>query len=96
MRYCEGYDYMPLLRLLHRASAMLPARSRTSLSPADSVKRTVGGGGPMTAASLNRLPLPARLAARLAVALSYPVENLSRLMLPSRLGTAALMVFEKT
>jgi hypothetical protein len=96
MRFGEGYDYMPFLRLLHRASAVLPARARTSLLATDSVKRPAGGRSPMTAASLNRLPSPLRLAARLAVALSYPVEHLSRWMLPSRLATAALMVFEKT
>jgi SAM-dependent methyltransferase len=96
MRHCEGYDYMPLLRLLHRASAMLPARDRTSHLATDSVKMRAGDGGPMTAASLNRLPAPVRLAARLGVALSYPVEHLSRAMLPSRIGTSALMVFEKT
>ncbi len=94
MCYCEGYDYMPLLRLLHGASVILPARARTSQLAADSVKK-LAGGGPMTAASLNRLPPPVRLAARLAVAVSYPVEHLSRWMLPSRLATSALMVFEK-
>jgi SAM-dependent methyltransferase len=96
MSHCEAYDYMPLLRLLHGASATLPARARTSPLAADTVKRPAGGRRPMTAASLNRLPSPVRLAARLAVALSYPVEHVSRWMLPSRFATSALMVFEKT
>jgi len=93
---CEAYEYAPLLRLLHLASTMLPARARTSRLAADQVKRPAGGRAPMTAASLNRLPLPLRLAARLAVAVSYPLEYLSGWLLGSRLANSALLVFEKT
>ena len=96
MSRCEAYEYAPLLRLLHLASRMLPARARTSRLGADQVKRPAGGRAPMTAASLNRLPLPLRLAARLAVAVSYPLEYLSGWLLGSRLANSALMVFEKT
>ncbi len=94
MSYGRAYDYAPLLRLLHRVSAMLPARARTSSLAADHVKRPTGGRAPMTAASLNRLPSHLRLGARLAVALSYPVEHLSGWMLPSRVANSALMIFE--
>lgn len=96
IRRYEAYEYAPLLRLLHLASRMLPARARTSSLAADDVKRPAGGRAPMTAASLNGLPLPVRWAARLAVALSYPVEHVSRWVLGSRLANSALMVFEKT
>jgi SAM-dependent methyltransferase len=96
MSRCKTYEYAPLLRLLHRASMLLPARARTSGLASDQVKRPADGRAPMTAASINGLPLPARLAARLAVALSYPVEHVSRLVLGSRLASSALMVFEKT
>lgn len=96
MEYCQEYEYEPLLRLLHRASAILPARARISSLDADYVKRPAGERAPMTAASLNRLPSPLRLAARLVVTLSYPVEYLSHWMLPSRFATSALMVFQKT
>jgi len=93
---CEAYEYAPLLSLLHLASRVLPARARTSRLAADQVKRPVGGRAPMTAASLSRLPLPLRLAARLAVAVSYPLEYLSGWLLGSRLANSALLVFEKT
>ena len=93
---CEAYDYAPLLRSLHLVSRVLPARARTSSLAADGVKRPSGERAPITAAALNRLPAPARLAARLAVAVSYPLEHLSRWTLGSRFATSALMVFEKT
>ncbi|MGD0205246.1 MAG: class I SAM-dependent methyltransferase [Dehalococcoidia bacterium] len=96
LSHCKAYEHAPFLRLLHLASRMLPARARTSRLAADQVKRPAGGRAPMTAASLGRLPLPLRLAARLAVAVSYPLEYLSGWLLGMRLASSALMVFEKT
>ena len=87
----EGEAYAPLLRLAFMAGRPLARHRATEL---DATKQQGAGSGP-SASDITRLPGPARLAARAAVAVSAVVEPAAIRLLPDAYALNACIVARK-
>lgn len=89
--HAEGEAYAPLLRLAFLAGRPLATHRGTEL---DARKRRPASSGP-SASDIDRLPAPARLAARAAVAASGVLEPAVARILPDRFALNACIVARK-